>query len=318
MRSVDFTTNSVRPKERYEAWRERPWPSYAHILRTDRPAGDFYSHSRTFHLGLLEFMDTRMAGQNYERTDPMIQGDGFNVVTLALVLEGRFHGETAVSPFRGAARSVLIGDMSLPFSQSFTNARVISLSFRRATIESLVPRVETLHGLVLTGRDAEPLVRQVLHDLDHLGAMDDEAGLAIGERLTGTFLSCLGQSEICTLSEDAAKRRLRTEIRWILEQRYRDPDLDVERIATLARVSRATLYRAFKDTNGIAAALMALRLRKAAAALQDPHDRRLIAEIAYSVGFTRSDTFSSAFRAAYGCSAREWRHQASTSRKRED
>ncbi len=310
MRSVDFTTNSVRPKERYDLWRERPWPSYAHILRTERPPGEFYSHSRTFDLGLLQFTDTRMAGQTYQRTKSLISADGFDIVTLALVLEGRFHGETAATPFRGSAGSVLIGDMSLTFDQSFTNARVISLSFNRWTIETLVPRIETLHGLVLAGRDAEPLVNQVLHDLEHLSTLDDAAGVLLGERLTGTFMSCLGQSELCALSEEAAQRRLKTEIAWIIEQRYRDPDLDIAKIAALARVSRATLYRAFDEPSGIAAALRTIRLSKAAAALQDPQDRRLIAEIAYSVGFTRIDRFNRAFRATYGCSAREWRHRA--------
>ncbi|MBB4000449.1 helix-turn-helix transcriptional regulator [Aureimonas pseudogalii] len=259
-----------------------------------------------------------MAGQNYERTQSMIDADGFDVVTLALVLEGRFHGETSASTFRGAAGSVLIGDMSMVFDQSFTNARVITLSFRRGTIESLVPRIETLHGLVLAGRDAEPLMQQVLHDLKHLATIDDASGIVVGDRLTGTFLSCLGKSELCTLSMNAAERRLKTEICWILEQRYREPDLDIDTIAMLARVSRATLYRAFNDPTGITAALTSLRLRKAAAALQDPRDRRLIAEIAYSVGFARSDTFSRAFRETYGCSAREWRRSAAVNGPNQD
>ncbi|WP_019997169.1 AraC family transcriptional regulator [Aureimonas ureilytica] len=318
MRSLDFTTDCVRPQERYDAWRGRPWPSYAHILRTERSPGEFYSHSRTFNLGILEFSDTRMAGQGYVRTTSMIRSDGFDVVTLALVLEGRFHGETPATSFRGAAGSVLIGDMSVPFDQSFTNARVISLSFHRGTVEKLVPRIGTLHGLVLSGRDAEPLVHQVLQDLEQLSSLEDAAGTTLGERLTGTFLSCLGQSELCTLSADAAKRRLKTEICWILEQRYREADLDIDKIASLAGVSRATLYRAFGGSTGIAAALHNLRLRKAAAALQDPQDRRLISEIAYSVGIPRSDTFNKVFRAAYDCSPREWRHRAVSTPARQD
>ncbi|ALN74598.1 AraC family transcriptional regulator [Aureimonas sp. AU20] len=308
MRFIDFTTSSIAARERYDAWRERPWPSMSKLMRTQPPAGGFYSHSRAFDLGPLVLNDTRMTGQTYERTSSMASSDGFDRVSIAITLEGRYHGVTSVGAYRGAASSILIGDMSMAFVQSSTNARCITLTLERKAMARLVPRVETLHGLVLSGHDAQPLVRQVLSDLGELPALEEADGPLVAERLIGTFLSCVGTSAPCVLSEDAAQRRLKTEIRWILEQRFREPELDIDRIATLARVSRATLYRAFDDPSGITSALTRLRLRKAAAALHDPRDKRLISEIAHSVGYTRNDTFSRAFRETYGCSPREWRN----------
>ncbi len=76
MRFLDFTTNGIAAAERYDAWRERPWPSLARMMRTDRPSGPFYSHSRLVRLGRLVLNDTRMAGQSYERTRSLIRRMG--------------------------------------------------------------------------------------------------------------------------------------------------------------------------------------------------------------------------------------------------
>ncbi|WP_427023953.1 AraC family transcriptional regulator [Aureimonas ureilytica] len=307
MRFLELTTNGIAASERYDAWRERAWPSLARMMRTSRPPGEFYSHSRLFRLGRVIFNDTRMAGQSYERTSSLIRSDGFNGISIAVNLAGRFHGETAAGSYRGGPGSVLFGDLSAPFRQSSTNARCVTLVFDRETIEELVPRFDGLHGLVLSGLDAAPLVHQVSSLVDDLSGLEEGLGESTGEAVIGTFLSVLGSTGAVSLSEEAHLARLRAEVRWIIEQRYREPDLDITRIAMLARVSRATLYRAFADLEGISASVTRLRLERAAEALRDGTDRRQIGEIALAVGFDQPCTFNRAFRRRFGCTPRDWR-----------
>ena len=307
MQFLTFTTDEVAPRERYEAWRERRWPSLAKLLKASRPEADFYSHSRIFGLGQVTMSDIRMAGQTYERTPALIRGDGFDAITVNVTLEGRNHGETRAGPFRAGPRSFMISDMGSPSILSSTNARCVTLTFSRAEIQRFVPRIDTLQGLVLSDRRAAALVQQVDLLTRRLPEMDGAAAATAGETLTGALLSCLDASQLCELPEQAEQARLRTETSWIIERRFHEPDLSVSRIAALARVSRATLYRAFTEADGIAPSLLRLRLAKAAAALRDPTDRRQIGEIAFAMGFARLDSFSRAFRTAYGCSAREWR-----------
>jgi AraC-like DNA-binding protein len=310
MRFLNLSTDDVAPRERYEAWRERPWPSLAKLLRASRPERDFYSHSRIFGLGAVTMSDVRMAGQTYERTPALIRGDGFDAITVNVTLEGRNQGETRAGPFRAEPRSFMISDMGSPSILSSTNARCVTLTFGRQAIQRFVPRIEALQGLVLAGRRGATLVQQVDRLTRQLPAMDDAAAGAVGEALTGALLSCLDAAQLCALPEEAEQARLRAETGWIIEQRFHEPELSVGRIAALARVSRATLYRAFGTAEGIAPLLMRLRLDKAAEALRDPADRRQISQIAHAVGFARLDSFSRAFRNAYGCSAREWRGEA--------
>ncbi|MCR0981988.1 AraC family transcriptional regulator [Roseomonas populi] len=307
MRFLSFTTRGIAPRERYEAWRGRPWPSLAKLVRTEPPGGEFYAHAQTFDLGKLVLADNRITGQTYDRSASLIRADGFDSINLAITLEGRFHGETPAGSYRGAARTVLIVDMGRPFRQSSTNSRCVNLTFARSTIQRFVPRIDGLHGLVLSGHDAQPLVELVTDLLGRLPGMTDEDGARAGTLLTGAVLSCLGASDVCTLSEEAEQARLGMEIRWIIAQRFREPDLTTDRIAALLGVSRATLYRAFPDEAGISAYLTRLRLERAASALRDPRDARPITQIARAVGFARDSSFSRAFREAFGCTPREWR-----------
>jgi AraC-like DNA-binding protein len=305
LRFLSFTTEGVAPRERYEAWRERPWPSLARMLRATRPEADFYSHSRIFGLGRVVMSDIRMAGQIYERTPALIRADGFDAITINVTLEGRNHGETRSGPFRAGPRSFFVSDMGSPSHLASTNARCVTLTFDRQDITRFVPCIGALQGLVLADNRAARLVDQVDLLTRRLSGMDDAAATSAGEALTAALLSCLDASEVCELPVAAEQARLRAEAEWIIARRFHEPDLDVSRIASLARVSRATLYRAFAD--GIVPSLQRLRLRKAAEALADPGDRRQVSEIAYAMGFARLDSFSRAFRAAYGCSPREWR-----------
>lgn len=307
MRFLNLTSDGVAPRERYEEWRERPWPSLAKLLRPRRHEGEFYSHARIFTLGEVVMSDIYMAGHTYERPPSLIRADGFDAVNIAITLQGRNHGETRTGSFQGGPRSIFISDMGSPSVLSTTKAHRVSLTFARKEIQRFVPRIEALHGLVLADRRAQPLVHLIDVLTKQLPEMDETAAGTAGDRLIGALLSCLGASGACDLPEEAEQARLRTETRWIIEQRFHEPGLSVARIAALARVSRATLYRAFTEPDGIAAYLMRLRLARAAELLRDPADTRQISEIAHAVGFVRIDSFSRAFRNAYGCSPREWR-----------
>ncbi|WP_244498027.1 AraC family transcriptional regulator [Aureimonas sp. AU40] len=254
--------------------------------------------------------DTRMTGQTYGRTARLIRSDGFNGVMISVYLSGRFHGETSVGSYKGGPGAVMFKDSGAPSIHSSTNARFINLVFNRKDIQRLVPRIDGLHGLVMTGKDAVPLVQQVARYLRQLPSTADELAAKAGEGLTGSFLALLNSTGAVSLSEEAHLSRLRTEVRWIIHQRYREADLNVARIASLARVSRATLYRAFSDEDGISAYITRIRLQMAATALADPQDERLIGEIALSVGFDKVCIFSRAFRRVFNCTPRDWRFQS--------
>lgn len=302
---TEFTTKKFKTLEGYEAWRARPWPSLATLMRTEPPEGSFYSHARVFRLGSMVVSDTRMTGQTYQRVESMIRADGFDHISIAVTLKGRYRGETQFGTYEGAGGSVLLGHLGLPFTQMSTNARCVTITLPRSVLKRFVPDVECLHGLVLSGTAAAPLVDAMPRLLARAETGTEDA--EIEQDLMAHILTCLGVAGGYRLTEEGMEMSLRTKIGWIIERRCTEKDLDVRKLALVADVSRATLYRVFADSPGVSAHLRTTRLAKAAYALRDPNDRRQIQEIADAVGFKRTDHFSRAFREEYGCSAREWR-----------
>ena len=79
--------------------------------------------------------------------------------------------------------------------------------------------------------------------------------------------------------------------------------LDVENLTKIFGLSRATIYRTFKDLGGIADFIKQRRMRRALIDLSAPDRRHLhISEIAFSLGFANRATFTRVFTSHYGMS----------------
>ena len=278
-------------------------------MHIDPADGEFYSRSRTFALGPLFLSDLHQSARTCRRTDEAIRSDALHPVVLSVCLSGRYRGQTQAGPYRGGPGSVLVLDFAAEFQHVSTNSHSVLLVFERSEIQRPIPRIDGLHGLVLSRKDAEPLVRHVAGLLSQLPGLSDEAGAEAGAALTNTILSSLNQTGTLSAAEDAHLSRLRADALWIIRQRYREPDLDVARVAALVRASRSTLYRALAEEEGILAHVTNLRIEQAALALRDTRDRRLIREIALAVGFDQVSSFNRAFRKRYDCTPRDWREQ---------
>ena len=89
-----------------------------------------------------------------------------------------------------------------------------------------------------------------------------------------------------------------------------DPELSPDELAGALHVSRRALYRLFEEHQLTPGRFMRrVRLDAVREALAAPdNEHRSILEIALDYGFTDSATFSRAFKATFGVSPSEWRH----------
>ena len=101
---------------------------------------------------------------------------------------------------------------------------------------------------------------------------------------------------------------LRLSIEQTIRANLASARLSPARIAAMAGVSRATLYRLFDDRGGVAAHLRRLRLEAVHAALSDPaHAHIPVAQLAERSGFHCTTAFNRTFRAAFGATPSEVR-----------
>jgi AraC-like DNA-binding protein len=87
--------------------------------------------------------------------------------------------------------------------------------------------------------------------------------------------------------------------------------LDADSIAQALNCSKRSLHKAFEaETRTLHQHIWARRLEGVRRDLEDAAlGTRSITEIAFAWGFSSPEHFSRIFRARYGLSPREWRHQ---------
>lgn len=91
-----------------------------------------------------------------------------------------------------------------------------------------------------------------------------------------------------------------------IERHFHEDDLDVETLAHALNVSRATLYRGLRKTDGVARHIRQIRLDAACACLKAQPGLTLT-EVLYAYGFSSERQFQRAFQARYGMSPSSWR-----------
>ncbi|MGE0008149.1 MAG: helix-turn-helix domain-containing protein [Parvibaculaceae bacterium] len=164
-------------------------------------------------------------------------------------------------------------------------------------------------GTILSGPLAR-LLADYLTLLERQIADFDERELVQAGRATiGMALACLQPTDAMPDEARAGMDQVLFErARTYIESRLSDPELSPDLLAQKLRVSRSSLYRAFRHVDGIARHIQRARLAAARAALQSESHTR-IEEVAYAHGFRLASDFARAFRREFGCSPREAREE---------
>jgi AraC-like DNA-binding protein len=95
----------------------------------------------------------------------------------------------------------------------------------------------------------------------------------------------------------------------LIETHMGRADLSPSLLSEWLGTSRATVYRIFAPMGGIMRYVQERRLNAVRDALADPLDRRSIAQIAASHGFSSPAVLSRSFRETYAMSPRDWRRE---------
>lgn len=307
MRSQKFTTDSFAERDRYEAWRNRDWPSLAPITDTRAPSGPFFAYCETYMLGSLALTYTSMTGQVYERPSAFIRRDGIDHVGLCLMLDGDYSGETASGDFHGGAGSLLIGDLGRIYAQESTDSRAVTMMVPRVFARANLPILEGMHGQVMGVAEVAYLTDHLQALRRHLPALPDAAGHRLAMGIIQALAVCLEARSEAVAETVFPSEKHRVE--WYITRHLADPDLSIERLASLTGVTRSQLYRLFAENDGIASHIRRCRLERARDMLAEQQNRATISAIAKANGFRELAQFSRAFRAHFGFSPSDLRAQ---------
>jgi AraC-like DNA-binding protein len=310
-----LTTDAVDARERLAFWNEAVSDTYVR-LDTTAPGSDVVGEIRANSLATLELSRVTATAQQVRRTPSLIAAAAEDYFLVSIQTDG-----TGAVVQDGRTARLKPGDFALydstrPYELLFDGPfQQYVLMLPGPTLRSQLRRAPELtargvHGSRGAGHLMIEMIRTLAADI---GVLEPAAAAAVAqsvEHIVVAGLSSLASDAPVPEPELAARRE---QIKTCARARLRDPGLTVAAIAAALHTSVSTLHRAFAgEPCSIGEWIWAQRLDAVRADLCDPALRhRTISDIAFSWGFVDASHFSRAFKARFGCTARDVRAQLS-------
>jgi len=266
-------------------------------------------------LGELSIMSIETLGlESVNRTARAIAHGEDDVFLLYLQLTGsatfiQDGRETVIHP-----GDLVLLDAQRPFLCRYGHRRHIAIKIPHRSLKARLASSSQLTARALRRRDgvcalASDFIRLIP---EHIDALQPLAKLQISEHvldLAALALATQTGADTPAVSSGRAVALLR--LRMAIESRLTDPALNPSTAAAAAGISvRYANDLLSRQGSSLGRFIVSRRLERCRSALEDPQQsHRTISEIVYAWGFSDVSHFNRRFKAAFGCSPRDYRCQ---------
>jgi len=302
---ASFATDMFPAEVAFEAWRAQ----FGNLNEvTALPGRRFAGRADFWQLGGFTLGVSETSPMRIVRTAAHVRRDDFDHWVLRVSAEGCVRSRCGDRGFRTTPGELVVERLNQPYEDEWSADRWVILVVTPGTCPEIESGLAAVPLGPARGVEAALLADYLLSLARRLPAAL-ERDLATLARTTEAMLAATFGGCHCTPRDSAVALRLRVE--RTIRAHLASARLDPSRIASLAGVSRATLYRLFDDQGGVAAYLRRLRLETVHAALCDPRRAPIpIAQLAERAGFHCPTAFNRTFRAAFAATPGEVREAA--------
>lgn len=209
------------------------------------------------------------------------------------------HGEEAISVLSSAHVDIVICDIMMPVMDGIAFCRYVKGNLKFSHIPVILLTAKTglqskIDGLKI---GADEYIDKP-YSIDYLRARIEN--LLDGRRKLREAYRTLPETAYETIAHSKADEHFLNELVRVIHARLDEADLDVDKLAGLLNMSRATFYRKVKQISELTPNdfIRLVRLKKAAELLREREYR--VSEIAYLVGFSSPSYFSKCFLKQFG------------------
>lgn len=299
-------TSSVRPRDRFDFWRDLNQPGFE-MIPVDEPPPALEASVAIWEAGALSIADMRfLPGERHRHRIDI----------------GRTQTETLVVRYfrKGGQRGLLNGEPVTfgtgevhiyPYGSEFVSLTgdleqvSVYLPFEHVDFH---PGRDRNHRCFGAATSTARAIRQALAStMDDLAAGGTDEAVGSADAFGALIHNVLDQDR-----RGSRERRMHNlarshALRAYVRANLNDPDLNSAQVCNAFAASRATIYREFEPDGGINSYILTQRLRSAMLHLvKGPVERGDIGRIALSHGFRDTGHFSRTFRQAYGASATDF------------
>lgn len=311
-----FCTRALPTAERFGAWRESVGLIYDVAIGTSAPDRHFSARVESVMIGDIVLNRCRSNSQTFARPAARCASDGLDHYMIQLFLRGSVDMKRGSKSVRAGKSALVALDLADILDSCNTDFDLLNLFIPRQCLSGRLTEPDSMHGLTVdTENGGGRLLADYIVSLYKTGASlsgPDEmtASSVVIDLVAGAFN---GASQISRHTPEKSDHALVLKARRIMSAKLTDRNLTPVQLAGQLNVSRARLYRAFRDYGGVNETLRDMRLQRCLADLSSASCRHLqVAEIAYRWGFQDPSHFARAFRNRYGVTASDARHAAGT------
>lgn len=317
---TEVLTDQLPGSDRFGYWEAMYSQSLMCVTPASDHLDDFRAGSQALDLGTVQVFAQSYPSSEVFRSPRLIRRGDPEVFQIWLTVRGRIELEQAGRRAVVEEGDMVLYDSSRPM-QRWTTALdrpEVSLLIVQVPQAALPLASDTLDRLAVTCISGRAGVGAVFrHYLTDLMAHAPTCEAADAPRLANITLdlcsAMLAQAARAggRLQPEAHQAVLRAQVNAFITQRLADPDLTPAVIAAAHHISVRQLHNLYRDQGTtVAEGIRRSRLEGVRRDLVDPRLRaRTIGAIAARWGFLNPAHFSRAFRAVYGTTAREHRHQ---------
>lgn len=302
---ASFATDMFPAKTAFEAWRAQ----FGNLNEVTAAPGRHFSGRASFwQLGDFTLGVSETSPMRIVRSAAHVRRDDYDHWVLRVSAEGIVRSRRGDRTFRTTPGELVVSRLNQPYEDEWPADRWVVLVVPPGTCHEIEAGLAAVPRGPVHGVEAALLADFLLSLARRLPAALD-SDLPTLARTTEAMVAATFAGWHCSARDSAVALRLRVE--RTIRAHLASARLDPARIAALAGVSRATLYRLFDHQDGVAAYLRRLRLEMVHAALCDPRQAHIpIARLAERVGFHCPTGFNRTFRAAFGTAPGEVREAA--------
>ncbi|MGJ4855286.1 helix-turn-helix domain-containing protein [Labrys sp. La1] len=311
-----FSTETFPPREQFEAWQALNAP-LADLTLPDGVTAEqgFAARQIAWNLGGMLVVQQKASAHSYHRSAAKLRSSLIDHWVVILGREGKAWTEVGGRVVESQPGTVEIRSLGHAFRGRMLESQSLTLYLPRDLFADSTAILDADNNRILSRNLAGLLVSHVDTVEARLSefSKDDLPGVVNATR--DMVLACVASTEERVVAASkhgtvAPMERARRFIRNNLQTTAITPDLLCRELG----ISRTHLYQLFEPSGGVVHYIQKQRLLAAHAALSDPSDRRLIADIAESFGFASAADFSRAFSREFGYSPRQARSAPAPSR----
>ncbi len=309
-----FEGHVLPPRERFAAWAELT-PGYDKILPPGVAPEDFEVDCRAWLLEDLVITSNHCSPIELVRSPAHILDYARDTYTLVLLKQGQWRADLDYGGIQVGSGQVCIMDFTVPWYVYGGRQDNIMIVLPRTVLTAATSNAPRLHGRLLEGTSGRLFAEHMLALERHLPELD-QRDTSLVRNATIALLS----GAVKALPKLTGRRSSSTRagaigrVRSYTNEHLTDRDLSIERICRDVAVTRATLYRAFQTSKGVAGYILRRRLEAAHARLSDHADQMTMASIADLFCFSSAAYFSTAFKRQFGYTPREAKGSAPQAR----